>query len=120
MFYLISVREWPEKKMLIAVIVRITGLVTTDVYQRGQAYADAHPVCSNHSLCDAWQCQLGVSQYNLFLETKSSACIIQAVQRVTLKMATRGLEEKTHILSLLYYLIYFGCDGLENALNLFM
>lgn len=68
-------------------------------YHRGCVVESAglrrRPPSSNHSLCTAWQCQQGVLEYNLFLQTKPSTCIIQAVQRGTLKMATRGLENKT-------------------------
>lgn len=99
--------EGVARKILIIVAVsfRITGQVTTeDVQQRGQAYICRRPPSSNHSLCTAWQCQLWVLEYNLFLETKSLACIIQAVPSGKLKMATRGLEDETWSSPLCYLL----------------
>lgn len=92
-----------EILIIVAAFVRITGQVTTeDVQQRGQHMQTS----SNHSLCTSWQCQLWVLEYNLFLETKSLACIIQAVQNGTLIRATRNWKTRHGCLSCVIYWLW--------------
>lgn len=103
--YLCSVREWLGKMLKQLLLSELQDRLPQRMCSREGRLMQTPTQSVQITASAAWQCQLGVSRYNLFLETKSSACIIQAVQRETLKMATKGLEDETWS-SLLCYLIW--------------